>query len=434
MQNIYGDKMKFNIKLFVAALIVGVFCASSPLTLFADAKQPETKIPDSENDAYKSISLFMNVLQMLRLHYVDPEKVTYDKLMKGAMKGMLHELDPFSVYETPEHYKSTVEGTKGSFGGIGVVITTKNRVLEVVAPMEDTPGFKAGIQAGDIITEIDGEPTRGLSITDCVKKLKGRPGTKVTLTVYRRSEDANKDITVERAVIRISPIKGVKIIEDNIGYIRISQFSAPAASGLDKALEKLKGQNMKALVLDLRGNPGGLLSSAIEVCSRFLGEGEVIVSTQGREKSSRKEFRSLTCDKALHIPMAVLVNGSSASASEIVSGCMKDHKRAVLIGERTFGKAFIQTIIPLNNNNGAVRFTTGKYYTPNGNLIHGLGIEPDISIPVSIGSEAKLARQRALFPGQIRPKAKGCIRDVQLERAVEILKGICLFGEVKNGD
>jgi carboxyl-terminal processing protease len=426
--------MKLNLKLYFAGTALAVFCACFPAPLFADAKQPENHIPDTEDDAYKTISLFMNVLQMLRQHYVDPEKVTYDKLMKGAMKGMLHELDPFSVYETPEHYKHTVEGTKGAFGGIGVVITTKNRVLEVVAPMEDTPGFKAGIQAGDIITEIDGESTKGMNMADCVKRLKGQPGTKVTLTVYRRSEDVNKDITIERAIIKVSPVKGTKIMEDNIGYIRISQFSAPAAGKLDEALEKLKGKKMKALVLDLRGNPGGLLTSAIEVCSRFLGEGEVIVSTQGRDKKDRREYRSLTCDKALDIPMAVLVNGSSASASEIVSGCLKDHKRAVLIGERTFGKAFIQTIIPLNNNNGAVRFTTGKYYTPDGNLIHGSGIEPDISIPVSIGSEAKLSRQRALFPGQIQPKSKGCIRDVQLQRAVEILKGICLFGEVKNGD
>ncbi len=424
---------KSTVKFMRPVIAAGILGLMVPCGLLGATPPAENKNSDSEKDAYNSISLFMKVMQMLRYHYVDPEKVTYEKLMKGALKGMLHELDPFSVYETPEHYKATMEGTKGQFGGLGIVVTTKNRILEVVAPMEDTPGFKAGIQAGDIITEIDGDPTRAMNLSECVRKLKGPPGAKVALTVYRKSEDSTKTITVERAIIKVSPVKGAKIIEDGIGYIRISNFSAVAAEKLDEAIDKLKKLHMKAMVLDLRGNPGGLLAAAVQICSRFLNEGDVIVSTQGRKKDSRKEFRSLSCDKLLDIPMTVLVNGSSASASEIVAGCLKDHKRAVLVGERTFGKAFIQTIIPLTNK-GAVRFTTGKYYTPDGVLIHGSGIKPDIPIPVSIGMRYRLARQTALFPGEIKPNSKGSVKDIQLERAVEILKGICLFRDAENDD
>lgn len=390
-------------------------------------KNPQIK--ENDNDAYSSISLFMNVMQLLRQSYVDPEKVTYKKLLEGAMKGMLHELDPFSAYETPENYQHTIEGTQGHFGGLGIVVTNKNNALEIVSAMEDTPGFKAGLHAGDIITEIDGEPIKTLQLSECVKRLKGLPGTKVSITVYRRSDDSTKKFDIERAEIKIPSVKGANIVSDKIGYIRLSQFTAPVAQELDRALEKLKDQHIKGLVLDLRNNPGGLLSSAIETASRFIPDDQVIVSTQGRNRDDRQEFKSVPCEKLTDVPMAVLVNENSASASEILAGCLKDHKRAVIIGQRTFGKAFIQSIVPLSDK-GAIRFTTGKYYTPSGQLIHGEGIKPDIEINVSPETEMKLSRQTSVYPGVIKPDANGAIKDIQLERAVEILKGISVFSEL----
>ena len=299
----------------------------------------------------------------------------------------------------------------------------------MISAMEDTPGFKAGLHSGDIITDIDGEPIKSLQLNDCVKKLKGMPGTKISVTIYRRSDDSTKTFDIERAEIKVPSVKGANLVADKIGYIRLSQFSAPVAQELDNALEKLKDQHIKGLVLDLRNNPGGLLSSAIETASRFIPDDQVIVSTQGRNKDDRQEFKSVPCEKLTDVPMAVLVNENSASASEILAGCLKDHKRAVIIGQRTFGKAFIQSIVPLVDK-GAVRFTTGKYYTPSGQLIHGEGIKPDIEISVSPETEMKLSRQTSLHPGVIKPEGHGMIKDVQLERAVEILKGISVFSEL----
>jgi len=385
--------------------------------------------PQQGETPYKDVSLFLQVLQLVREHYVDKDKVSYERLLRGAMKGMLQELDPFSIYEEPIRYKGTVEDTSGQFGGIGIVVSLKNDVLEVVAPMEDTPGFKAGIQAGDIILEVDGKSARRMDIQDCVKLLKGKPGTSVTLKIYRRSDDSTKDLTIERAVIAISPVKGARMLEGKIGYVRITQFSNPTASELDIALKKLKEDRMKALIIDLRGNPGGLLSSAVEVCSRFLEKDALVVFTEGRSESDRVEFRSMPCEKTLELPIAILVNGNSASAAEIVSGCLQDRKRAVLVGSRTFGKGSVQTVVPLSDG-GAVRLTTAKYYTPSKRVIHGNGIEPDIHVEMSPGAEAALAQQLALLPGEAKPGAK-TVKDVQLERAMEILKGICLFSEAK---
>jgi carboxyl-terminal processing protease len=410
-----------------------------PFWAHADDPAPAKEPPDSvsandtknQDDAYKAVAEFMNVIHILRENYIDPDKATYDKLIKGAMKGMLQELDPYSIYESREHYKNTMDETRGEFGGLGIVITTQNNALEVVAPMEDTPGFRAGILPGDIIIEIDGKSARNMDLNDCVKLLKGPPGTKVDLTIFRKNDGTTKKITVERAMINVSPVKGAKIIDDGIGYVRITQFSAPTAEKLDEALKKLKKDGgLKALILDLRGNPGGLMSSAIQVCSRFIKKGELVVYTEARDDKEKREFRSMDCDKTTDIPMAVLVNGHSASASEIVAGCLKDQRRAVIIGEKTFGKAYIQTILPLPDG-GAARFTTGQYFTPAKRSIHKTGVAPDIVIAPPQADEIKLAAQRSAWPGVIKPDTPGSVTDTQLQRAVEILKGICLFSSEK---
>lgn len=391
---------------------------------------PQLEAKPSTETPYKDLALFLQVLQFARDHYVDKDDATYRNLLRGAMKGMLQELDPFSIYEEPERYKSTVEGTSGHFGGIGVVVSMKNDVLEVVAPMEDTPGFKAGIQAGDVIMEIDGKSARRMDLHDCVNLMKGPPGTTVTLKVYRKSDDSTKVFTIERAIISVSPVKNSRLLDGNIGYVRITQFSQPTAAELDSSLRKLRqSAKLKGLVIDLRGNPGGLLDSAVKVCSRFLEKGEIVVSTEGRDESDKTEYRAIACDKTLDLPIAILVNGNSASAAEIVSGCLQDHKRAVVVGSRTFGKGLVQTVVPLSDG-GAVRLTTSKYYTPKRQVIQGHGIDPDIKVEISLATEAAIAQQLAQRPGEIKGTVSK-VKDVQLERAVEILKGVSLFREAK---
>ncbi len=383
---------------------------------------------DSPDDSYSIIYRFMYVLQKVRKEYVDADKVSYQSLIKGAMKGMLRELDPFSSYMEPEGYKELVDDTEGrEFGGIGIVVTFRNHILEVIAPMEDTPGFKAGIKPGDLILAIDGQPTSQMTLDDCVKLLKGAPGTTVTVSIYRESEDVKKDIPIERANIEISTVKGVKMLDDGIGFLRITQFNIPTATKLDESLKKLKEQGMKALIIDLRGNPGGLLTSAIEVCSRFLESGELVVSTEGRLPNQKLEYRSQRCDKFVDLKIGLLVDGNSASASEIVAGCLQDQKRAILIGDKTFGKGSVQTVFALPENGGAIRLTTAKYYTPSRRVIHENGIEPDIKVPISLKTMDKIYSQRMTYSGIVKPEGQNTVRDVQLERAIEVMKGICIF-------
>jgi carboxyl-terminal processing protease len=389
---------------------------------------------DAPDEGYASIYKLMFVLQKVRNDYVDAKKANYNSLIKGAMKGMLRELDPFCSYMEPEGYKELVEDTEGrEFGGVGIVVIFRNHALEVIAPMEDTPAFKAGIKSGDIIMSVDNHPTSSMNLDECIKLLKGPPGTSVTVTVYRRAEDKKKDITIKRANIEVTSVKGAKVIEDGIGFLRITQFNVPAAAQLDECLKKLKAQNIKALIIDLRGNPGGLLTSAIELCSRFIKKGELVVSTEGRLKSQRQEYFAIRCDKYLDLKIGILVDGNSASASEIFAACLQDYKRAVVIGDKTFGKGSVQTIFALPENGGAIRLTTAKYYTPSRRIINEHGIEPDIKVPISLKMMDEIYTQRLAYSGVIKPEGSNTVRDVQLERAVEIMKGICLFSKI-DGD
>jgi carboxyl-terminal processing protease len=296
--------------------------------------------------------------------------------------------------------------------------------------MDDSPSFKAGVKAGDIIMEIDGKSLRRLDLGECVKMLKGPPGSVVSLKIYRRGDDSTKDFKLERAMISVSPVKNSKLLEGDIGYVRITQFSMKTAEELDAALRKLRqNAKLKGLVIDLRGNPGGLLDAAVKVCSRFLAKGELVVSTEGRKQEDKREYRSVACEKTLDLPIAILVNGYSASASEIVSGCLQDHKRAVIVGTRSFGKGLVQTVVPMPDG-GAIRLTTAKYYTPKRQMIQGHGIDPDIKVEISRATEAAIAQEMANEGLPAKPGAKPP-KDVQLERATEILKGVSLFREAK---
>jgi carboxyl-terminal processing protease len=390
----------------------------------AYSKSLETKPLD---DGYTSIAMFMNIVQLIREKYVDKEKVSYDELFTNALKGMLRGLDPFSSYLDKKSYLRMVKETEGrEFGGLGIHVILKKHKLTVIVPMENSPAMKAGIKRGDVIIFINDKPTTPLSMSECMKLLQGAPGTEVTLTIHREAENLTKKFTIGRAIIEPHTVKWAFEEKDKIGYIRISQFNKPTATDIDEALLELKKLKMTALIIDLRNNPGGLLDSAVKVCSRFLETNELIVYIEGRKKSERQNFHSDTGAKVLEIPIAILVNDSSASAAEIVAGCLQDYKRAVLIGERTFGKGSVQSVIPMSNQS-AVRLTTAKYYTPSERVIHGNGIEPDIIVDINPSTANTLYYQSLAYPGIVKPNVKGSIKDLQLERAIEILKGIRLF-------
>jgi len=326
---------------------------------------------------YESLEAFTNVLSIVKKNYV--EEVDTKNLVTGAINGMLSSLDPHSAYLTPDLYKELQMDTQGRFGGLGIEITVKNGVLTVVSPIEDTPAFKAGVKPGDMIFKIEDEFTKDMTLVDAVKKMRGPKGSKITISIKREGVPELIDFTLVRDTIRVQSVRS-RSLEEGYGYIRLAQFQERSDRDLQKALDKLAADKggIKGLVLDLRNNPGGLVTQAVRVSDLFLDSG-LIVYTEGRIESQKQKYFAQKEGTWTGFPMVVLVNGGSASASEIVAGALQDHKRAVVLGTKTFGKGSVQTILPLDDNS-ALRLTTARYFTPNGRSIQAMGITPDIIV------------------------------------------------------
>jgi carboxyl-terminal processing protease len=388
-------------------------------------------------DTYDKLKVFTEILSLIQSNYV--EEVNSQDLIYGAVKGMLDTLDPHSAFMPPDAFREMQVETQGSFGGLGIEITVKDRMLTVVAPIDGTPAERAGVQPGDRIVKIEGQPTKDMTLMDAVRKLRGPKGSKVTISILREGSPEPMDITLVRETIEVHSVRS-KDLGDGIYYVRITSFQEKTSKDLEKALEQAEKAGDAALILDLRNDPGGLLNQAVAVSDMFLDKGQLIVYTQGRIKNQDLRFTAEHSNGLPKWPMVVLVNGGSASASEIVAGALQDWKRAVLIGTKTFGKGSVQTVIPLSDGSG-LRLTTAKYFTPGGRSIHGIGITPDIIVELP-KPELTAQRQedtRRLAAGE-RPREQrigeqegesveigrrdvvDLQKDVQLQRAVEILK------------
>jgi carboxyl-terminal processing protease len=337
-------------------------------------------------DTYRWLTLFGDVFERVRRDYVDP--VSDKTLVQNALDGMLSGLDPHSAYMTPEQFRDMEVQTSGQFGGLGIEVTEDDGLIQVISPIDDTPASRAGIKAGDLITAIDGKTVEGLDLSDAVRKMRGPVNSPITLTIKRQGVDAPVVVTLKREIIHIQVVKD-RMEPHDIGYVRLSQFTEGANSGIQDAIAKLKkegGGKLRGVVLDLRDNPGGLLEQAVAVASDFVNSGE-IVSTRGRHADDSQRWDASGHDLIPGVPMVVLINNGSASSSEIVSGALQDHRRAILMGERSFGKGSVQTVIPLPGG-GAMRLTTARYYTPSGRSIQDLGIAPDIKVAETYDAQA----------------------------------------------
>jgi carboxyl-terminal processing protease len=366
----------------------------------------------SESGAtYEQLKLFTEVLSIVQNQYVD--EVPPKELIYSAIKGTLRGLDPHSSFLDPESYREMQVETSGSFGGLGIEITLRDDVLTVVAPIEGTPAYRAGLQPGDRILKIDGLATKDMQLADAVKRMRGRPGSKVTISVGREGWTEPRDIEIVREQIRVQSVR-THDLGQGIGYLRLRQFQEQTAHDVEAALDKFVKSGLKALVLDLRNNPGGLLTAAVEVSEKFLDDGKLVVYTEGRVRNQNMRFAAHAKKPLNQLPMVVLVNQGSASASEIVAGALQDYGRAVLIGTQTFGKGSVQTIIPLSDGSG-LRLTTAKYFTPKGRSIHGKGIAPDIVVEVP-----KEANPRPPSADPLEDLKK----DVQLQRGLDVIKAM----------
>jgi carboxyl-terminal processing protease len=410
------------------------------------------------SETYRQLNLFGDVFERVRSDYVD--EVGDRKLIEDAINGMLTSLDPHSSYLNPKTFRDMQVQTRGEFGGLGIEVTMENGLVKVVSPIDDTPAFRAGIKPGDLITHLDGEQVQGLTLQDAVERMRGPANSTIKLTVRRGTQEPF-DITLTRSVIKIQSVRFQA--HEDIGYVRINSFTEQTDAGLRNAILKLReqmGSKLKGIVIDLRNNPGGLLDQAIAVADDFLEKGE-IVSTRGRRSEDAQRYNAKPGDIISGMPMLVLINGGSASASEIVAGALQDHRRAIVLGTRSFGKGSVQTIIPLGGQ-GAIRLTTAKYYTPSGRSIQALGIDPDIIVEQARLERIDQPRQRreadlrgalrneqalqrgpapdsgAAPPASQTPPAEGeeplssmptPANDYQLARALDLLRGIALYNQ-----
>ena len=436
---------------YTLVLLLGVFIGTG-ITLermvFAERKDvKETALGPLPLEDLRAFTEVFNKIKMDYVTAVDDKKLLHD-----AIQGMLAGLDPHSSYLDPEGFKEIRISTEGEFGGLGIEVTMEDGFVKVVSPIEDTPAAHSGLKTGDIIVRLNEKPVKGMTLNDAVKLMRGKPGTDITLTVLREGNNKPLKFTLTRAVIKVQSVKS-GMLEDGYGYLRVTQFQANTGDSVVAALNKLKLQNkenLKGLVLDLRNNPGGVLNAAVSVSDAFLTSG-LIVYTQGRVPDAQLKFNATGSDLLHGAPMVVLVNGGSASASEIVAGALQDHKRAVIMGTKTFGKGSVQTIVPMSNG-AALKLTTARYYTPNGRSIQATGIIPDIIV-----GEAKLTAKETKVeedglseadltghlenpsapvpapPGpasakkEERPKFGNLKEDYQLQEAVNLLKGIAIL-------
>ena len=444
-----GFKWLLVTAVLAANLVVGVRLYSQEVAV-ADAT--------AEKDSpYEMYTLFSKVVEQVRANYVDADKSTYEELIQGALRGMLQSLDPHSQFMDKEAFTAMKEDTAGKFGGLGITIGIKDSFLTVIAPMESTPAFRAGLLSGDKIIEINGDSTDGVSLEDAVKKLRGDPGTKVKIKIFRPKTQLVKEFELERAIINVPSIKDTRVLDGGIGYVRMLQFGEDTADDLQAELDKLESQKVKAFILDLRSNPGGLLTAAVDVAQKFLKRGDLIVFTRGRDNRMERSYRARARDTFPNVPMAVLINGYSASASEIVAGALQDNRRAVLVGEKSFGKGSVQSVLPQDGGT-AIRLTTAKYYTPSERVIHDVGIEPDVVVPMSVenwrnilisrnrseetnGMESAVSKDDGwvgtdgddlpvpAVPNKVEEDSIDLknVADPQLDRACDMLRGILVF-------
>jgi len=392
------------------AFVIGSLLVVLTLSLGGTVNSKST----DNSPTYEQLRLFTEVLSIVQNQYVD--EVPPKELIYSAIKGTLRGLDPHSSFLDPENYKEMQVETSGSFGGLGIEITLRDDILTVVSPIEGTPAYRAGIQPGDRIVKIDGLITKDMQLSDAVKRMRGKPGTKVTISIMREGLTEPKDVDITREQIRVHSVR-TQDLGQGIAYIKLRQFQEQSSHDLDQALEKFSKSGMKALVLDLRNNPGGLLTSAVEVTEKFVDDGKLVVYTEGRVRNQNMRFSAHSKHPYSSLPMVVLVNQGSASASEIVAGALQDYGRAMVVGTQSFGKGSVQTIIPLSDGSG-LRLTTAKYFTPKGRSIHGKGITPDIVVEVP-KDPATASKNPPLPSGDPLEDLK---KDVQLQRALDVIK------------
>lgn len=429
--------MRVTKSLLCAGILLGFFAASGQ-SAWAQSQATQDQLPLDE------LRTFTEVLVRVKQDYVEP--VQDKALLENAIRGMLSGLDPHSAYLDKQEYEDLQVGTRGEFGGLGIEVGMENGFVKVVAPIDDTPAAKAGIQAGDLIIRINDKPVKGMTLSDAVTMMRGDPGTVIKLTVVRENEDKPFDVKIKRAVIKVKSVKS-RTLEPGFAYLRITQFQSHTGEDVLTALDDLKQQSggkLQGLVLDLRNNPGGVLNAAVEVADDFITKG-LIVYTKGRIDSADMSFNATPNDLIGGAPMVVLVNGGSASASEIVAGALQDHKRAVIMGSKTFGKGSVQTILPLRDG-AAIKLTTARYYTPSGRSIQAEGIVPDVAVAnvkvtnagnsgVGMVTEADLSRH--LRNGQkTQPNDKAAdlaeernlaSKDYALSEALNLLKGLTIL-------
>jgi carboxyl-terminal processing protease len=445
------------------SLRMGAVAAATVLALAGPAVAQQAPQSKTSSDTYRQLNLFGEVFERVRADYV--EEVTDEQLVEAAINGMLTALDPHSSYLNQKNFSDMKVQTRGEFGGLGIEVTMENGLVKVVSPIDDTPAARAGLKPGDLITHLDGEQVQGLTLPDAVEKMRGPVNSDIRLSVRREGREPF-DVTLTRAVIKIQSVRS-RLEGENVGYIRITSFNEQTTAGLQNAIKQLRqqaGNKLLGFVLDMRNNPGGLLDQAVAVADEFLDKGE-IVSTRGRKNEEGSRYNAKPGDTAQGLPIVVLINGGSASASEIVAGALQDHRRGIVLGTKSFGKGSVQTIIPLPGH-GAMRLTTARYYTPSGRSIQAKGIEPDIVVePAKIERVASNpnARREADLRGALRntdrvvtperpapqqpgpgtppgaqptpqkeessvdPAVIGTSEDYQLARALDMLRGVALF-------